>query len=156
MHGNNEGFCNGLMCCLLQAFVDQLRRNSNPQYDYGELNLCLALAYMVNQRVYSFVAGKLGFILMQHTIIIFASNRTPSFINLTSYEAVESLCGNLIRVKQDMGDCAPIHHLQLVLMLPIWWRVPYFRGRYLDRGLNFGWYWHFCGTIIIVCTFENP
>ena len=104
MHGNNEGFCNGLMCCLLQAFVDQLRRNSNPQYDYGELNLCLALAYMVNHSVYGFVSGKLGFILMQHTIIIFASNRTPSFINLTSYEAFESLWGDLIRVNQAMGN----------------------------------------------------
>ena len=104
MHGGNEGFCNGLMCCLLQAFVDQLSRNSNPQYDYGELNLCLALAYMVNHSVYGFVAGKLGFILMQHTIIIFASNRTPPFINLTSYEAFESLCGDLIRVNQAMGN----------------------------------------------------
>ena len=36
------------------------------------------------------------------------------------------------------------------------WRVPDFGGWTLDTDPNICQYWHFCGTIINVSTFENP
>ena len=35
-------------------------------------------------------------------------------------------------------------------------RVPYFGGQSLDKDPDFRQYWHFCGTIIGICTDRKP
>ena len=50
----------------------------------------------------------------------------------------------------------PLHWSYLVEHDTCYWLVPDFRGQLLGTDPNFGWYWHFCGTIINICTDRNP
>ena len=68
------------------------------------------------------------------------------------------VCGIYQYFGSDLLHSCTIH---LKILLPSCYvlqiqQVQYFGGWSLDSDPNFGWCWHFCGTIVNICTDRNP